>query len=70
MIWIRHCNLTSTLNFPPRFTVPVGVMMVAVLMVFEMVYLYNIDEAIVGSNLVVNFLLNDRVFISGRLKLF
>ena len=39
-------------------------------MVFEMVYLYNIDEAIVGSNLVVNFLLNDRVFISGRLKLF
>ena len=48
MIWIRYCNLTSTLNFPPRFTELVGAMMVAVVMVFEMVY--NNDEAIIGRN--------------------
>ena len=55
MIWIRLYNLTSTLNFPPRFSDPVGVMMVAVHMVSEMVC--NDGEAIIGKYLLSNFFL-------------
>ena len=43
------------MNYPPRFTVPVGVMVVVVVMVLEMVS--NDDEAIIGSCLLWHFYL-------------